>query len=220
MDMSRQDGHIGSTSAPAEDVDLGLLVFTQAYLDCRCQGLAPGTELSEAWQQFYDICEPCLKRFAVGCNVPAADVEDCVQQVWAELLKKLPNFPYDPKRGRFCSWLFALVHSRAIDLLRRRRTAGLSSTQQADLCSQEETPAATAEKQGERATVQRVLAMLRARVSETNFRVFEMRWINEWTVQEVAARLGLAPACVRLRAHRTKRIFERLFRLCSRTPMT
>src|SRR5207244_2403804 len=82
----------------------------------------------------------------------------------------------------------------------------------------EESAATALERHEEQAAVLQVLGLLRAQVPERNVRVFEMRWIEGRTVEEVAAALGLTAACVRWRAHRTKRAFERLFRLPRHEP--
>jgi RNA polymerase sigma factor (sigma-70 family) len=52
--------------------------------------------------------------------MPKTDLDDCVQEVWAELVTLLRVLRYDPRRGRFRTWLYTIVHSRATDLLRRR----------------------------------------------------------------------------------------------------
>jgi hypothetical protein len=120
-----------TASSPEADIDPELLRATQSYLECRSFCLPPWPELSAAWDQFYDSYAPLLRRFALSLRVPRDSVDDCVQLAWVELLGKLPAFDYDPRRGRFCSWLFSIVRSKAVDL-RRRRTKHLTETLPAD----------------------------------------------------------------------------------------
>jgi RNA polymerase sigma-70 factor (ECF subfamily) len=193
-----------------------MLQETQAYLECRfCHG-TPHASWVEAWERFFQACDPLVRRFARACRVPRADLDDCVQEVWAELVRRLRSLRYDPRRGRFRTWLYTIVHSKATDLLRRRLrhpTESLGARAGA-LGSREGDPAAEGERRGQREAVQRVLAELRRGVSERSYRVLYLRRIEGWTTREVAAALGLTPAQVRSRDHRMKRKCRRLFDSC------
>ena len=103
-----------------EDVDLQLLHDTQTYLKCRFRRQAHARVGVESWERFYRICDPLLHRYACAFHVPRADLTDFLQEVWTELVKTLRDFPYDRQRGRFSSWLYRVVHCKAIDWLRRR----------------------------------------------------------------------------------------------------
>ncbi len=194
------------------DIDLELLQNTQAYLECRSQRRTPDCHLVEAWDQFYDTCDPLIRRFAGAWRVPEADLNDCVQQVWVELVGKLRH--YDPRRGRFRSWLYTLVHSRVTDLLRDRvhhPTGTLSSEMEERLCGRDSDPAAECERRWERVAVREVFALLHRRVSPANFLLLYLRWMEGWTVRDVAGLLGLTPPQVWIREHRVKHRFRRLF---------
>jgi len=61
----------------------------------------------------------------------AGDVADEVcQRVWIDLMARIQRFRYDPSRG-FRGWLWRLYRSRAIDVLRKRRTTQLASLDEA-----------------------------------------------------------------------------------------
>lgn len=198
------------------DIDQELFLNAQAYLARRSQHLAPSSHLVEAWEQFYRICSSLIRRFAVACRVPRASLDDCVQQVWTELVSKLSQFRYDPRRCQFRSWLYLLVHSKAIDLIRTRTrhpVEHLSQRAEAALCGRDGDPAAEYERHRKSAAVRRILAELSQCVSPPNYRVVYLRWIEGRTVQEVASALGLTRSQVWLREHRMKRKFRRLFNL-------
>src|SRR5262249_31765134 len=121
-----------------EDLDPQLLQDTQTYLASRFRRQAQAAVFVESWEQFYEICDPLLRRYALGFHVPRADLTDFVQEVWTELVKTLREFPYDRQRGRFSSWLYRVVHCKAIDWLRRRTrhpTVSLGLQSQAILAS-------------------------------------------------------------------------------------
>jgi RNA polymerase sigma factor (sigma-70 family) len=204
-------------SRPAKhDIDRDLLQKTQAYLECQSKRLPADWPLRKAWEQFYDAYAPLIRRFAAGCGVRNVDLDDCVQQVLIEVVRRLGNFRHDPERARFRSWLYALVHRRAADLLRyrlRHPTEPLSEVAAAELRARDGDPAAAYERQRQRATVRRVLADLNRRISILDYCVFHMRWMEGRSVPEVAIALGLTPAQVSRRSYRVKQKFRRLFDL-------
>jgi RNA polymerase sigma-70 factor (ECF subfamily) len=172
--------------------------------------------LAEAWGQFYRTYDPLLRRFAHACRVPPADLNDCLQEVWADLVRKLPAFRYDPGRGRFESWLWAFVHGEAADLLRRRArrlTECLDSQEGASLGGRDADPATDYERQCQQEAVRHVLDRLRNQVPACSYQAFSMRWVEGRTVAEIAAALHLTSEQVWWRLHRVKDRFHDLFLL-------
>lgn len=196
------------------DADLVLIHETQAYLAALRAGRPPNDRLRSAWARFYAVHDPLIHRFARGCNVPAAELNDCVQEVWKELVARLPQFRYDPKRGRFCTWLYALVRSKAVDASRTQHRRGAENLLDGTLeriCGRESDLAAEYERQCTRQTVRDVLDELRGQVSPLSYQVLYLRWIEDRSVAEIAAALCLSPEQVWFRHHRMKRQFRRLF---------
>ena len=201
------------------DIDVQLLQETRTYLECRFRRQAHAGVSVESWERFYRTCDPLLRRYARAFHVPRAELKDFVQEVWTELVKTLREFPYDHQRGRFSSWLYQVVHCKAIDLLRRRTrhpTVSLGLQSQATLASREDDPVAACEREDQQAHVQRVLSELRQQVSSCNYRVLYLRWIEGRSLPEIAAALELTPEQVRFRHHRMKRKFLRLYNLALR----
>jgi RNA polymerase sigma factor (sigma-70 family) len=212
--------HVPEILRLVADNDTHLLGQAQAYLRCRLERRAPGPELVEAWNAFYRTYSPLIRRFAVHCRVPDAALDDCLQQVWTELLSKLVTFCYEPQRGHFRSWLYALVRRRAIDLLRcrsRHATERLAEAGEAALAAPDGDPAAEYERRCRRGAVHWVLTELRRRVSARSYAMLRMRWMEEHSVQHTAISLGSTPQQVWSREHRAKRQFQRLFVLYART---
>jgi RNA polymerase sigma-70 factor, ECF subfamily len=73
------------------------------------------------WPRFVALYTPLLMVWGKIAGVPAADVPDFVQDVFAHLWRKLPEFEYDPERGRFRAWLRSVTLNRWRELARRRR---------------------------------------------------------------------------------------------------
>lgn len=58
----------------------------------------------EAWARFIKLYTPVLQRWAGRLGLQDADAADLVQDVFSVLLRKLPEFDYDPARS-FRGWL-------------------------------------------------------------------------------------------------------------------
>lgn len=59
-----------------------------------------------AWEEFDRRYREMLARFFRRRHVPFLDSEDLVQSVFAQLVRSLPQFTYDPGRGKFRDYLF------------------------------------------------------------------------------------------------------------------
>ena len=204
-------------SSATDDIDPQLLQNAQAYLESQLCRQTPPLPLVEAWEDFYDTYDPVIRSYAVSCGAPAADLDDCTQEVWTTLVTKLGGFRYDPPRCRFLSWLYTLVHSKATDLHRsktRHPTESLTSAGEAELYVSDMDPVAEYEQRRRQALVNAALDELRKQVSERNYRVLYMRSVEGRTVAETAAALGLEPEQVRLLHYRLKQKLVERLKLC------
>jgi RNA polymerase sigma factor (sigma-70 family) len=216
--MTDHLSHPSAVASPPEDVDPELLRHTQDYLECRSSRAAPPRASRAAWEEFYRLYDPVIRRFALVHGASGADLNDCVQEVWTTLLAKLSDFRYDPGRGLFLSWLYTLVGSKATDLIRQktRHPAGrLSRAAAARLRGPDADPAAEYERRRQQALVRGVLGELRGRAPECSYRVLYLRWIEGRTVPEIAVTLGLTAGQVRARQHR---MWRRLRALLAKYP--
>src|SRR5262249_46249819 len=98
-----------------------LLIQTQSYLTRREHSQPPSQDLEAAWRVFYDLYGGKIRAYACTCGVAEEDIADCVQEIWCELLVRLPTFQLDPCRGQFDTWLFTIVRSKTADLHRSRK---------------------------------------------------------------------------------------------------
>ncbi|MBX6314049.1 MAG: sigma-70 family RNA polymerase sigma factor [Isosphaeraceae bacterium] len=195
-------------------VDLELLRRVQVYLVCRSQSPAVPQPWLRAWEQFYHFCDPVIRRFAVACGASAADLDDCVQEIWVALLAEQRTFRYEPWRGQFVSWLYTLVRSKTADRLRdraRHPLAKLTAAMEAALCGSEEDAVAAYERHQRRVRVHEVLGVLRAQLCERYYYVLYLHWIEGRPLSKVAATLGLTPEQAWLCHHRAKQKFRHLF---------
>jgi RNA polymerase sigma factor (sigma-70 family) len=148
-----------------------------------------------------------VRRFAVARGVRGADVEDCVQQVWSEVSRRLVGFKITSEAG-LRSWLFAVVRSRATDMFRRRARRPLAllgdSIQEGfEPPDREPDPSTRYEDAWQEAVLQTMVLKLESEVSELNFEIFRLRSLEGICVSEAAEIVGVTPNQVRYRHHRT-----------------
>jgi RNA polymerase sigma-70 factor (ECF subfamily) len=128
-------------------------------------------------------------------------------------MRSLPRFQMDRSRGRFTSWLYAIVRSKAMDVERRRcrrPAVSLSPEMAANVETAEADPAERCDRESQRAEVRRAMATLRMQSSEQSYRVLHLRYWEGMSAPEVAEALGLTPEQVWVREHRMKRKLQQL----------
>jgi RNA polymerase sigma-70 factor (ECF subfamily) len=115
----------------------------------------------------------------------AEEAEEVVQDVFWQLWKNEAS--YDPARGGFRTWLFAITRSRCIDRLRRSRSRPApeppAATPPAAKAPDPEEEAYLSERQ------RHVVAAFRA-LPEAQRLVLEMGFFDGLTHREIAERLG------------------------------
>lgn len=160
-----------------------------------------------AWQHFHASYAGVVRAFAVRCGMTGEDVADCEQEVWTEMVRRLPSFCLDPRRGQFDSWLFRIVRGKAVNLCRarKRRVRQEMGDRLAESIDKHPEPAQAFE---EHETVCLAWKQLARTLSACSFRVFEMRLLEDRTVDEVAETLGLKTEQVWYRYHRARRLLE------------
>ena len=86
------------------------------------------TENEAAWQRFFDLYAGFVFSITRSKGLNDTDADDIVQMVFVDLARNLPSFKYDREKGRFRSYLAALVKWRVIDRLKAvRRDAALKA---------------------------------------------------------------------------------------------
>jgi RNA polymerase sigma-70 factor (ECF subfamily) len=77
-----------------------------------------------AWRDFDTRYRDLLIRFSRRRGVSHADAEDLVQIVFADLLRSMQRFIYQPQRGRFRDYLYRCAANAVFDWRRRPNRAG------------------------------------------------------------------------------------------------
>jgi RNA polymerase sigma factor (sigma-70 family) len=171
---------------------------------------------SRAWGEFVALYEPLLTAYIRKRGLGAEDTRDVVQEVFARLVKALPEFELDRQRGRFRTWLWQICQSALGDWARQRRRQARAEDAWLDRLSEPRTASeAEADGEWERLHRRRILSFaletVRARSQPKSWACFERHLLQRRPTADVAAELGLTVSAVNVNS---SRILERVRKLC------
>jgi len=195
-------------------LDRELVLQAQNYLLNRQKHGPNDPKLVRAWSIFFPICDSALHRFAVAFRVIRSDEDDCVQAAWKDITKSIRGFRSDAQVITFYAWLRQIVYCKASDLRRERArhpTLALDESIASLLVGKETDITASAAQQDKDELISRSLRTMRRLVSETNYEVFRLRWIEGVSIERIASDMTLPNAQIRYRAARMKKKFLKIY---------
>ena len=145
----------------------------------------------QAWERFVELYTPLLLRWADRAELSADDARDLVQDLFLDLVRKLPKFRYDPERGKFRCWLATLFRHKRYEWWRKRhRHAAISPAALDELVVAPDDSFSEAEH--ERYLVRRALEVMDAEFEPTTRQACWEFIANDRPAKEVAAQLGIS----------------------------
>jgi RNA polymerase sigma-70 factor (ECF subfamily) len=170
---------------------------------------------ADGWRQFIALYQPLLLAYVRRQGLSGPDAQDVVQDVLARLLRTLPEFELNRRRGRFRTWLWRLTRNLLIDRARRQHHQTLAERAQAKPeareLPQDEEPDADWRTLHRRHVLEFAKAHVRARSQPRTWACFEGYVLRGRPCAEVAAELGVTPNVV---AVSSSRILARLRDYC------
>jgi len=157
---------------------------------------------SDAWSQFVDIYGVLVFNFARRHGWHDADAADLVQEVLIEVSKSIGRFNYDPKVGKFRSWIYKITKrtaSRLQDRQQRLPTGTGDSGVQEMLQQVPDGPSDLErfwEQEYERQLLLRVSERIRDDVNASTWQAFWQTAVEGKSPQSVASELGLSVGSV------------------------
>jgi len=145
------------------------------------------------WQSFYDQYRHVILSFCRRQGLDEFSAHDVLQETVILLMRKLPEFRYDPAQGKFRNWLLKLVARKISDARKRARRARLvfveeSSGQMREACSDEAGVTESVENAWRQALMEEALRRIKSdpRTRPETFLIFQNYVLNGASVSEVA----------------------------------
>jgi RNA polymerase sigma-70 factor (ECF subfamily) len=158
-----------------------------------------------AWERFVELFTPFLYHCARRLGLRSADATDLVQDVFAVLVQKLPEFTYDPQRS-FRAWLRTVTLNKWREKHRRRAGPGARAGEaRPEELACPDGAAAFDEAEYRQHVTARALAIMQAQFQPTTWKACWEHIVAGRPAADVAAELGLSEGAVYVASHRVLR---------------
>ncbi|HET6884032.1 MAG TPA: sigma-70 family RNA polymerase sigma factor [Pirellulales bacterium] len=168
-----------------------------------------------SWDRLLAIYDPLVRSWLRRYSFQAADCDDLVQEVFGVLVRELPNFHHEGRRGAFRTWLRGVLVNRLRVLWRDRRKQGNTVDPKLleEAFDQLQDPASDLARlwdaEHDQQVVHRLLRLLEPEFTPATWRAFRLLVLEGKTTVEVAAQLGITVNAVRLAKSRVLRRLRR-----------
>jgi RNA polymerase sigma-70 factor (ECF subfamily) len=165
-----------------------------------------------SWQRLTQLYTPWICDWLRRQGLAPADTDDLVQDVMVVLLKELPNFTHDLRRGAFRRWLRTITLNRLRVFWRQRRQhAPLPNLQTAlDQLEDPDSDLSRAwDQEHNQHVVRRLLELIEPEFEPSTWRAFRAVVLEGKSTAEAAAALSLSPVAVRIAKSRVLSRFRR-----------
>ena len=163
----------------------------------------------DSWRDFFELYWRLIFDVARKSGLSEADAQDVVQETIVAVAQQMPEFRYDPTRGRFKSWLCLITRRRIADRLRKHyrepRTPGESTTDAALELLPDTTLASMDslwEQEWRQHLYQLALERVKRNVRPEHFQIFDLYVTQGWPVTQVARALGVSLPLIYVTRHR------------------
>jgi RNA polymerase sigma-70 factor (ECF subfamily) len=155
------------------------------------------------FRQLYDSYFTFVWRAVANRGVPAAAMDDVVQEVFLVVHRKLPEFE---GRSTVRTWLSAIVRRVVSDHVKKRgnRATAQEALHDHPVCSDED-PAADLERRAAAELVDRLLE----KISDVQREVFVLFELEQLTTREIAELTGTNENTVQTRLKAARKAFQR-----------
>ena len=172
---------------------------------------------TDAWTQFVEIYSPLVFGLARRCGLQDSDAADLVQEVMGEVTKSIGRFEYDPKIGKFRSWLYKIA-KRAVSRMQSKQRrqpigAGDSDTFRMldNLPDSHDQIQEYWDNEYQRHLLDWAAERVQAHFSDVTWQAFWLTSVEQKSPQEVSKRLGLSVGSIYVAKSRVlKRLADKI----------
>lgn len=148
----------------------------------------------QSWHRFFEVYSSAIIGYACKRGLRRHEAEDVLQETMLVMMRRIPEFEYDPNRGRFRGYLFQTVRnimSKHFRKRSRRSELHLNTSQAARIVDPTSKVLKTAEEDWQQSLMRAAMKIVEERCDSTGsiaYNVFHAVVINEESVTEVAER--------------------------------
>lgn len=183
--------------------DQELLVLAKAFLARRSTSATVAER--HAWEEFFVTYDPIIRASIRRIHTAQDIVDDCAQDVWVLLIRKLPRWKYDPVWAPIGAWVTKIALRLATKRARRRARPGAESLGEAHagtLVDPEPGPDIEFEKMQEHELFGALVLEFSASLPERVRGIVVMRFLESRAAAEIARILEVSYDCVQSILHR------------------
>ena len=176
----------------------------------------------ESWQEFFNIYWKIIYTLAVRSGLTECEAEEIVQATMISVANNIRTFEYDPRAGKFRTWVCNQARWKIADHLRRRSrenalvprrskpNPALTGTDTvARVPDERDSLAAFVDKDWDEAIAEVALARVRSQVNPKQFQIFDLFVVKNWPVRRVSQTMKVSAAYVYLTKSRIVRLLKR-----------
>ena len=169
----------------------------------------------DSWKVFFDCYWRLIYSVALKSGLSAAEAEDVVQETIISVAKDIQKFKRDRALGSFKGWLRNIIRWRIADQLRKRTLAGRrdNSKTGADVTDIPDSSGDAAESAWEEEwqanLLKSALELIKLRVKEEHYQIFDLYVLKQWPVRNVARTLGVNVGLVYLVKYRVSALLKK-----------
>jgi RNA polymerase sigma-70 factor (ECF subfamily) len=148
------------------------------------------------WERFVRLFSPLLQRWARRLGMGDTEAEDLLQEVFALLIRKMPEFQYDPTRS-FRAWLWTVFRHAAIGWRKRQPGLGRPLEELEELVSPDSIAEST-EAEYRRYLLSRIVQIVQTDFPALTWQIFRLVALEGRPGVEVARECGVTVNAVYL----------------------
>jgi RNA polymerase sigma-70 factor, ECF subfamily len=155
-----------------------------------------------AWEQLGDLYGPVVAHWCRDFGLGSMAIADIVQEVFLSISKSLDRFRSPPGAGAFRNWLWKIIHSKVIDVVRKQPLTVEGGTDNLrtihDLLDPNSLPENDpSDTEALFELTSRALEQTRSEFQVATWRAFWRTTVNGLSSEAVPKELGVSPVGVR-----------------------
>lgn len=181
-----------------------MTVDTSRSLLDRLRG-RPDDQMS--WRRFEGLYTPLIRKWLTGQGTPEADAEDLAQDILVVILRELPDFDHNGRKGAFRAWVRSVTVNRLRGYWRSRRNGPVNGLEERldRLEDEDGEPARAWDREHDEHVVAQVMRLVEPEFAPSTWRAFRRTVVDGVAAAEVAAELGLSANAVLIAKSRVLR---------------